>query len=306
MTQLIEDYALIGNNSTTALVGRNGSIDWLCVPRFDSAACFAALLGSKQNGRWMIAPEAEQPQVKRSYRRGTLVLETEFSTPEGTVVLIDCMDRRGDHQDVVRLVRGLRGSVPMQLELALRFDYGTVIPWMRRLDDGRMQAIAGPDCVTFATPVDLRGEDMMTRASFTVEAGHEIPFVLTWSHSYMLDPHQPDAARAIDNVTKAWQKWSGQHIPKGPYAEAVLRSLITLKAFSHHKTGGIIAAATTSLPEKIGGPRNWDYRYCWLRDSTFTLYALLEAGFTEEAEAWRPPRPKTLAWQAPKSAQLPD
>ena len=287
MTQLIEDYALIGNNSTTALVGRDGSIDWLCFPRFDSAACFAALIGSKQNGRWVIAPDAEHPQIKRGYRQGTLVLETEFSTPEGAVVVIDCMDRRGDHQDVVRLVRGLRGNVPMQLELALRFDYGTVVPWMRRLNDGRMQAVAGPDCVTLATAVACHGEDLMTRASFTVQEGQEIPFVLTWSPSYSPDPRQPDAAHVVESVTKAWQKWSGQHIPKGPYAEAILRSLITLRAFSHHKTGGIIAAATTSLPEEIGGERNWDYRYCWLRDSTFTLYALLEAGFTQEADAWR-------------------
>ncbi|MGA8029237.1 MAG: glycoside hydrolase family 15 protein, partial [Bryobacteraceae bacterium] len=287
MTQLIEDYALIGNNATVALVGRNGSIDWLGFPRFDSAACFALLLGSKENGHWSIAPKAEHPSITRRYRPGTLVLETEFSTHEGTVVLIDCMDRRGDHQDVIRLVRGVKGRVPMQMELAIRFEYGTVIPWVSRIGDGRLQAVAGPDQITFSTPVELRGEDLKTRASFDVSEGQEIPFVLTWSLSFGTPPHQPDAAAAIENVTRAWEKWSSKHTPKGPYAEAVLRSLITLKALTHHKTGGIVAAATTSLPEEIGGVRNWDYRFCWLRDSTFTLYALMEAGFIDEAKAWR-------------------
>ncbi len=287
MAQLIEDYALIGNNSTTALVGRNGSIDWLSFPRFDSAACFASLLGSKFNGRWIISPVDAHPQVTRRYRPGTLVLETEFSTPEGSVVLIDCMDRRGDHQDVIRLVRGVRGRVSIFMELILRFDYGTVIPWVRRLEDGRIQAIAGPDRVTLSTPVPLRGEDLTTRSDFDVEEGQEIAFILTWSQSYSVEPHQPDAAGALQSVTKAWQKWASKHTPQGPYSEAVLRSIITLKALAHHRTGGIIAAATTSLPEEIGGVRNWDYRFCWLRDSTFTLQALLDAGFTEEAEAWR-------------------
>ncbi len=287
MAQLIEDYALIGNNSTTALVGRNGSIDWLSFPRFDSAACFASLLGSRYNGRWILSPQAEQPQVTRRYRPGTLVLETEFSTSDGTMVVIDCMDRRGENQDVIRLVRGLKGSVPMYMELVLRFDYGTVIPWVRRLPDGRIQAISGPDRVTLATTVPLRGEDLMTRAEFDIQAGQEIPFVLTWSNSYMSEPAQPDVSTAVEHITHAWEKWSGKHAPKGPYAEAVLRSIIILKALSHHKTGGIIAAPTTSLPEGIGGVRNWDYRFCWLRDSTFTLLAFLEAGFIEEARAWR-------------------
>ncbi len=287
MAQLIEDYALIGNNSTTALVGRNGSIDWLSFPRFDSAACFASLLGSRYNGRWIISTVSENPEIKRHYRNGTLVLETEFSTPEGAVLVIDCMDRRGDNQDVIRLVRGLRGRVPMYMELVLRFDYGTVIPWVRRLSDGRVQAIAGPDRVTLATTAPLHGEDLMTRANFEIEAGQEVPFVLTWSSSYSHEPNQPDVTATIENVTRAWQKWSSKHIPQGPYSEAVLRSLITLKALEHHKTGGIIAAATTSLPEEIGGERNWDYRFCWLRDSTFTLLALLESGFIDEAKAWR-------------------
>ncbi|MBV9763628.1 MAG: glycoside hydrolase family 15 protein [Acidobacteriaceae bacterium] len=287
MTQLIEDYALIGNNATAALVGRNGSIDWLGFPRFDSATCFGLLLGSKENGHWSIAPKAEHPAVKRCYRQGTLVLETEFSTSEGTVVLIDCMDRRGEYQDVIRMVRGIKGKVPMQMELAIRYEYGTVIPWVSRTDDGKLQAIAGPDQITFSTPVELRGEDLKTRAAFDVAEGQEIPFVLTWSHSFSPATSQPDAATTIKNVTRAWEKWSSKHIPKGPYAEAVLRSLITLKALTHHKTGGIVAAATTSLPEEIGGIRNWDYRFCWLRDSTFTLYALMEAGFIDEAKAWR-------------------
>ncbi|HEY7303515.1 MAG TPA: glycoside hydrolase family 15 protein [Bryobacteraceae bacterium] len=287
MALLIEDYALIGNNATAALVGSNGSIDWLSFPRFDSPACFGQLLGSKKNGHWTIAPKAEHPQVKRRYRHGTLVLETEFTTPDGAFVLIDCMDRRGSHQDVIRLVRGLRGRVPVEMELILRFDYGQVIPWVSRLADGRTQAIAGPDRVVLATPVPLRGEDLTTRSNFEVSEGQEIPFVLTWSYSFGPIPHQPDAATTIENVTRAWERWSSKHTPKGPYAEEVLRSIITLKALTHHDTGGIVAAATTSLPEAIGGGRNWDYRVCWLRDSTFTLYALLEAGFTDEAKYWR-------------------
>jgi GH15 family glucan-1,4-alpha-glucosidase len=287
MALLIEDYALIGNNATAALVGCNGSIDWLCFPRFDSPACFGQLLGSKDNGHWTIAPKAERPQVKRRYRHGTLVLETEFTTPEGAFVLVDCMDRRGTHQDVIRLVRGLRSRVPVEMELILRFDYGQVVPWVSRLADGRWQAVAGPDRVVLATPAPLQGEDLTTRSSFDVSEGQEIPFVLTWSNSFGAVPHQPDAATGIANVTRAWERWSSKHTPKGPYAEEVLRSIITLKALTHDDTGGIVAAATTSLPEAIGGGRNWDYRVCWLRDSTFTLYALLEAGFTDEAKYWR-------------------
>ena len=287
MTQLIEDYALIGNNATAALVGRNGSIDWLTFPRFDSAACFAGLLGTAEHGRWSIAPTAENPTVKRRYRQGTLVLETEFETSEGSVVLIDCMDRRGEHQDVIRLVRGKRGRVLMQMELAIRFEYGSVVPWASRMDDGRLRAVAGPEQVVFATPIELRGEDLKTRADFPIEAGQTVPFVLTWSRSFGPTPPPIDAETVIQNVTHAWEKWSKKHTPKGPYSEAILRSIITLKALTHHRTGGIVAAATTSLPESIGGVRNWDYRFCWLRDSTFTLYALMEAGFIDEAKAWR-------------------
>jgi GH15 family glucan-1,4-alpha-glucosidase len=287
MTLLIEDYALIGNNATGALVGNNGSIDWLCFPRFDSAACFAGLLGSGEHGHWSIAPKAAHPKVNRRYRDGTLVLETEFSTPEGTVLVIDCMDRRGQWQDVIRLVRGIRGSVPMQMELTIRFDYGTAVPWVTRMDDGRLRAVAGPDQIVFSAPVDLRGEDLKTRADFVIEEGQTVPFTLTWSHSYGPTPKPLDAAGAVDNTTKAWKTWSGKHTIKGPYADAILRSILTLKALTHHETGGIVAALTTSLPEGVGGVRNWDYRFCWLRDATYTLYALIETGFTDEAKAWR-------------------
>jgi GH15 family glucan-1,4-alpha-glucosidase len=287
MPQFIEDYALIGNNATAALVGKNGSIDWLSFPRFDSAACLAALLGSEEHGHWTIAPRNGHPGVQRRYRPGTMVLETEFSTPEGTAVLIDCMDRRGEHQDVVRLVRGLRGTVEMQMELVIRFGYGTIVPWVSRMGDDRLCAVAGPDQIVFTAPIELRGEDLKTRADFVVEEGQTVPFVLTWSQSFGSTPPSADAGRIVENVTCAWQKWSGKHKAQGPYAEAVLRSLLILKALTHHETGGIVAAPTTSLPEQIGGVRNWDYRFCWLRDSTFTLYALMHAGFTAEAEAWR-------------------
>jgi GH15 family glucan-1,4-alpha-glucosidase len=287
MTLLIEDYALIGNNATAALVGRNGSIDWLCFPRFDSSACLAALLGSPENGHWSIAPTATNPKVSRRYREGTLVLETEFSTPEGTVVVTDCMDRRDGHQDLIRLVRGVSGRVPMQMELTLRFDNGTVVPWVSRLEDNRLCAVAGPDRIVFGTTVALRGEDLKTRADFEVEEGQTVPFALTWSHSFGDLPDPIDAAAVVKNVTDEWKKWSSKHTFKGPYAEATLRSIITLKALTHHETGGIVAAATTSLPEQRGGIRNWDYRFCWIRDATYTLYALIESGFMDEAQAWR-------------------
>jgi GH15 family glucan-1,4-alpha-glucosidase len=287
VTLLIEDYALIGNKATVALVGRNGSIDWLCFPRFDSAACFAALLGSPNNGHWSIAPKATNPEVIRRYRQGTLVLETEFSTPQGTVVLIDCMDRRGGHQDVIRLVRGIRGRVPMQMELTLRFDYGTVVPWVSHLEGNQLCAVAGPDRIVLSSTVVLRGEDFKTQADFEVEEGQTVPFALTWSHSFGSLPNPPDAAAVVENVTEDWKKWSSKHALTGPYAEATLRSIITLKALTHHETGGIVAAATTSLPEQIGGIRNWDYRFCWIRDATYTLYALMGSGFMDEASAWR-------------------
>ena len=270
----IEDYALIGDGATAALVGNNGSIDWLSFPRFDSASCFAALLGSKENGRWLIAPSGETYQVKRRYRPATLVLETEFSTKDGTVVLTDCMDHQNERHDVYRLVRGTRGRVAMRMELIIRFEYGSVVPWVTRIYDGRLRAVAGPEQLTLATPAPLRGEDLKTFSEFTVEEGEEVPFCLTWSPSFQKPPASRDAAATIGQVAHSWEHWAKSHKPHGPWSDAVLRSLITLKALTHHATGGIVAAPTTSLPEQIGGTRNWDYRFCWLRDSTFTLYAL--------------------------------
>jgi GH15 family glucan-1,4-alpha-glucosidase len=287
MTQPIEDYALIGNNATAALVGKNGSIDWLGFPRFDSSACFASLLGSAENGRWIIAPKADGTNVSRRYRQGTLVLETEFSTTDGTVVLIDCMHLRGPHQDVVRVVKGIKGTVQMELELVMRFDYGAVVPWVSRLREGKLQAVAGPDRITLSAPVELCGEDMKTRAVFQVKEGEELPFVLTWSYSHDAHSEHVDGLEIVQKETEHWKEWSERYKGQGAYREAILRSLITLKALTHHATGGIVAAPTTSLPEELGGVRNWDYRACWLRDSTFTLNVLLGAGYLEEARAWR-------------------
>lgn len=290
MAGLIEDYAVIGNCETMALVGRSGSIDWLGLPRFDSAACFAALLGEAGNGRWLIAPAAmEGVTVTRRYREGTLVLETRFETPDGVVVLTDCMGRRDPGSDVVRLVRGESGRVRMRMELVIRFEYGAIVPWVRAHDDGTMTAIAGPDQLTLRTPVALRGEDMRTVAEFVVGPGHEVPFALTWSLSYHPTPASPVVQDTIDAQTGRWQDWAKAFRPEGPpdWSEAVLRSALTLKALSHRETGGIVAAATTSLPEQLGGPRNWDYRYCWLRDATITLYALMSSGFSAEAQLWR-------------------
>lgn len=289
MPSRIEDYALIGNCASAALVGRDGSIDWMSLPRFDSGAFFACLLGTEENGRWKIAPSHEATKITREYRSGTIVLETRFETPDGVVVLIDCMGRRGDHADLVRLVRGEAGSVAMQMDLGIRFDYGIAVPWVQRLDDGRLTAVAGPDRLTLATPVEIRGEDMRTRADFTVEAGQEIGFSLSWAPSFLPIPSAVDVKHVIDSATKDWRQWSGKHrfAKDKPWADLVLRSVLTLKALTHFETGGIVAAPTTSLPEQLGGGRNWDYRFCWLRDATLTLYALLNTGFLDEASAWR-------------------
>ena len=287
MAGLIEDYALIGNGQTCALVGRDGSIDWLGLPRFDSAACFAALLGSDNHGRWLLAPVAEAPEVTRRYRDGTIVLETEFKTAEGTILIIDCMDRRGEHADVLRLVKGVSGRVSVRMELVLRFEYGRVCPWVEREPGGRLKAVAGADQVVLATTAPIRGEGMKTVAEFEVSEGEEVPFALTWAKSYRPTPTSPKVAQSIQRITEGWQKWSSHFKGTSKYSGPVLRSLLTLKALSHHDTGGIAAAATTSLPEELGGSRNWDYRYCWLRDSTFTLLALLGAGFHQEAKEWR-------------------
>ena len=286
MRNRIEDYALIGNCATAALVGRDGSIDWLCVPRFDSAACFAALLGTPDHGRWLIAPVAE-PRVTRRYRPGSLILETTFETDAGAVCVIDCMTRRDGVTDVARLVRGLRGQVAMHTELVVRFDYGSIVPWVSRDPDGRLALVAGPERITLDTRVALRGEDMKTRSAFTVSAGEEVGFTLTWSPSYRATPAAQEAAEVVAACHAEWADWRAGFKPQGEWSDAVLRSLITLKALTHHETGGIVAAPTTSLPEQLGGPRNWDYRYCWLRDATFTLYALIHAGFLEEAKDWR-------------------
>lgn len=283
----IEDYAVIGNCETMALVNRNGSIDWLGLPRFDSPACFAALLGDERNGRWRIAPVAENARVSRRYRGNTLVLETTFETATGSVCLIDFMARREGVSDVVRIVKGLRGSVAIHADLVVRYGYGSVIPWVSRQDDGRLQLIGGPDRLLLESSVPLHGEDLRTVGTFTVAAGEEVSFTLSWTPSFCAAPEALHAADALAQVESFWSAWADAWQPAGEWSAPVLRSLLTLKALSHWETGGIVAAGTTSLPEQFGGARNWDYRYCWLRDATFTLYALIGAGFLTEAEAWR-------------------
>jgi GH15 family glucan-1,4-alpha-glucosidase len=285
---LIEDYALIGDCETAALVGRDGSIDWLCWPRFDSDACFAALLGDRTHGRWQIAPGAEQTaRVTRAYRNHTLILETRFDTPDGAVTVIDFMPPRGHNSDVVRLVRGDRGTVRMHMDLVLRFDYGTVIPWVSHLDDGTWRAFAGPDMVVLHTPVALEGKDFTTVAEFDVAAGDTVPFVLSYGESHKPPPREIDPIASLEATEAFWSEWASRVKPDGEWFDAVMRSLIVLKALTYTPTGGIVAAPTTSLPESIGGTRNWDYRFCWLRDATLTLMALMNAGYEEEARAWR-------------------
>ncbi len=298
MTRRIEDYALIGNTHTAALVGRNGAVDWLCLPRFDSDACFAALLGSAENGHWRIAPDGEVTAVHRRYRPGTLVLETEFETAEGTVALIDFMppqhDREDERADLIRIVEGRRGRVALSMDLVLRFGYGDIVPWVRRTEEG-LSAIAGPDAVALRTQVPLHGEAFHTRAEFTVAEGERRPFTLIWHPSHLPVAPAEDPEALLEETLAWWQDWSGQCRYQGPWREAVERSLITLKGLTYGPTGGIAAAATTSLPERSGGTRNWHYRYCWLRDSAFTLYALLAAGYREEAVAWRQWLVRTVA-----------
>ncbi|MET9699769.1 glycoside hydrolase family 15 protein [Streptomyces sp. NPDC006529] len=291
MNQRIEDYALIGDLMTTALVGRDGSIDWLCLPRFDSGACFAALLGDEENGHWRIAPavaEAGAGCTRRGYVGDSLVLESVWETDEGTVKVTDFMPQRDVAPDVVRIVEGVSGAVPMAASLRLRFDYGAVVPWVRR-SDGHRVAVAGPDSTWLRSdpPVETWGEDNSTRSEFTVEAGERVAFVLTWHPSHEPRPDLVDPYEALEHSLEDWREWSAQCRYEGPYREAVMRSLITLKALTYAPTGGIVAAPTTSLPEEIGGVRNWDYRYCWLRDSTLALGSLLQTGFLEEARAWR-------------------
>ena len=285
--QRIEDYALIGDCATAALVGRNGSIDWLCLPRFDSPACFAALLGEPEHGRWLIAPEDPAPRVERHYLDGSLVLSTMFETPTGAVELIDFFRPRHGPLDLVRLVRGLHGRVAMHVELVLRFDYGALVPWVEQLAEGGISAIGGPERVVLRTPVPLRGEDLKTVGQFEIHAGETVPFVLTYGPSHQPPPRSIDAERALHSALSFWRRWSDQCTPAGPWTDTVKRSLIVLKGLTFTPTGGIVAAPTTSLPEKLGGPRNWDYRYCWLRDATFTLLALMNGGYSDEARAWR-------------------
>jgi GH15 family glucan-1,4-alpha-glucosidase len=282
----IEDYAIIADTQTAALVGRNGSIDWLCVPRFDSGAIFAALLGTDENGHWTIAPAGTVTSVKRRYRDETLVLETEFETEDGVIRLIDFMPPRGAAPDVVRIVEGVRGRVPVSMELRLRFDYGQVVPWVYR-EQGALVAVAGPDAVWLRTPVATRGENMSTRADFTVEPGERVPFVLTWRQSHLAPPEPIDPIEELGVTEGYWRGWVSACTYEGEWRDAVVRSLLTLKALTYAPTGGIVAAATTSLPEKLGGVRNWDYRFCWLRDATITLQSLLYSGFQSEATAWR-------------------
>ncbi|MEY2482276.1 MAG: hypothetical protein QOK24_804 [Verrucomicrobiota bacterium] len=282
----IEDYAFLSDTQTGALVSRDASVDWLCFPRFDSGACFAALLGDRENGRWKFTPEAEITATRRRYRGDTLILETEIETADGAVRLIDFMPPRGKNPDMIRIVEGMSGNVRMTMDLIIRFDYGHIIPWVRKKHGG-LEAIAGPDALILRTPIETRGEDLTTVAEFDMKEGDRIPFVLTWFASHDEPPRAVNPEHALQQTEDYWTSWSKQCRAPGPWRDAVTRSLITLKGLTYAPTGGIVAAATTSLPEGIGGVRNWDYRYCWLRDATYTLYALMNAGFLDEARAWR-------------------
>jgi GH15 family glucan-1,4-alpha-glucosidase len=298
----IEDYALIGDTHTAGLVSREGSIDWLCLPRFDSPACFAALLGDEGNGRWLLAPAGPVREVRRRYQGDTLVLETEHRTDDGVVRVVDAMPPRQQDPDVARVVEGVRGRVPMRMELVIRFDYGSIVPWVRQMD-GALHAIAGPDSVWLRTPVAVHGENLTTVAEFTVAEGERVPFMLTWHASHQRAPRRIDPVRAVDDTQAWWGEWARGIAYEGGWQDAVIRSLLTLKALTYAPTGGIVAAPTTSLPEALGGVRNWDYRYCWLRDSTFTLYALMLAGLADEAKAWREWLLRAVAGQ-PKQMQI--
>ncbi len=283
----IEDYALISDCETAALVGYDGSIDWLCLPRFDSGACFAALLGTPENGRWLIAPAGEVRARRRRYREGTLVLETEFDTDEGTVLLTDFMPIRAQQPVLVRCVEGKKGRVPVKFELVLRFDYGSIVPWVQRVDHRGITAIAGPTALVVYGDAILHGKNMTTVAEFTVGKGDKRTFTLISYPSHRRTPEIPIPEISLKETDSWWRAWSSRCTYEGPWKEQVSRSLITLKALTYAPTGGIVAAPTTSLPEQLGGVRNWDYRYCWLRDATFTLYSLLMNGYTGEARAWR-------------------
>jgi GH15 family glucan-1,4-alpha-glucosidase len=285
-TRRIEDYALLGDLQTAALVHRTGSIDWCCFPRFDSGACFAALLGGPEHGRWLLAPATGTRRSERNYRPQTLILETIHETAEGSVRVIDFMPPRGQAPDIVRIVEGISGCVPMRFELIIRFDYGHIVPWVRRIDDARV-AIAGPDALSLRTPVDIHGKELTTVSDFVVRPGDRVPFVLTWFPSNEAMPEPVDAEVALAETEAFWLEWADADQQPGPHHEDVHQSLLVLKALTYAPTGGIVAAPTTSLPERIGGVRNWDYRYCWLRDASLTLLAMLSAGYRDEALAWR-------------------
>jgi GH15 family glucan-1,4-alpha-glucosidase len=286
MTMRIEDYALIGNLRTAALVGRDGSVDWLCLPRFDSDACFAALLGDEQHGRWLIAPVGGVRRVTRRYRPGTLVLETEVETDDGAVRLVDCMPPGDGTEGLVRVVEGVRGSVSMRMDLVIRFDYGSTVPWVTS-DLGALSAMAGPNALRLWTPVELHGEGLTTVAEFTVREGERVPFVLDWHPSHLRVADPVDAFHAVARTQHFWEEWSARCSYHGGWQEPVLTSLLALKGLTYAPTGGIVAAPTASLPEAIGGVRNWDYRFCWVRDAVLTLGAFMRCGYAEEALAFR-------------------
>ena len=285
-TTKIEDYAFLSDTQTAALVSRDGCVDWLCFPRFDSGACFASLLGTSDNGHWRFCPKEKIQKTSRRYRGNALILETEIETKSGAVRLIDFMPPRGENPDIVRIVEGIRGDVAMQMELIVRFDYGRTIPWVRKAHGG-LEAIAGPNGLILRTPVKTQGEDLTTVSEFTVKKGHRVPFVLTWFSSHLEPPRAIHADHALRDTEKYWGKWTKRCNRKTSWDDAVIRSLVVLKGLTFAPTGGIVAAATTSLPEEIGGVRNWDYRYCWLRDATLTLLALVGAGYQDEAKSWR-------------------
>jgi GH15 family glucan-1,4-alpha-glucosidase len=286
MSLRIEDYGLIGDTRTAALVGANGSIDWLCLPHFDSGACFAAMLGQPRHGRWLLAPALRPRTVQRRYRPATLILETEFETDDGAVRLVDFMTPWRSEADLVRIVEGIRGHVQMQMELIIRFDYGSIVPWVRQMD-GHLRAVAGPDALSLWTAVPTYGKDLTTCADFGVQEGERVSFLVMWHPSDTTSPEPLNPVDALDVTEHWWRDWCGRCTYDGPWREQVERSLITIKALTYSPTGGIVAAPTTSLPEKVGGVRNWDYRFCWLRDATYSLYALMIGGYTEEAAAWR-------------------
>src|SRR2546423_1637789 len=282
----IEDYAFLSDTQTSALVSRDGCVDWLCFPRFDSGACFASLLGTRDNGQWRFWPKEKIVNTSRRYRGDSLILETEIETKNGAVRVIDFMPPRGENPDLIRIVEGIRGEVAMQMELIIRFDYGRTIPWVRT-GHGGLEAIAGPNGLILRTPVKTEGKDLTTVAEFAVKKGERVPFVLTWFASHAEPPKKVTPDHALRDTERYWKKWTKHCRRKTPWHDAVLRSLVVLKGLTFAPTGGIVAAATTSLPEDIGGGRDWGYRYCWLRDATLTLISLVSAGFPSEAKNCR-------------------